>query len=63
MNYISNGIDEIKLERPHSRTIVCGDFNKLNIYDLMLNHNLRNIVTDPTRNDSILDLILIDEHL
>ena len=35
--------------------VILGDFNHLNIHDLIASHNLKQVVTRPTRQDSILD--------
>jgi len=43
--------------------IVCGDTNRVNLNILQGEYNLKNIVTEPTRNNAILDKIFVNESL
>ena len=63
LDYFSLSIDEFKLKFTNVKFIILGDFNNLTCSDLLTNHNLVNVVSNPTRNNAILDLILIDKNL
>ena len=43
---------------PHCSVIITGDFNNLDMSDVMTHHNLKQVVRDPTRGSNILDLII-----
>jgi hypothetical protein len=53
----------VESKYPNCGIIITGDFNRLNVTRLVLNHfRLKQIVKIPTRNDATLDLILTDMH-
>ena len=57
-DYIVSFIDTIRSKHPDCGIVILGDFNHLNIQDLIISHNLKQVVTRPTRQDSILDYII-----
>ena len=57
-DYLVSSIDTIRSKYPDCGIVVLGDFNHLNIQDLVISHNLKQVVTRPTRQDSILDYII-----
>ena len=57
-DYLVSSIDTIRSKYPDCGIVVLGDFNHLNIQDLVISHNLKQVVTRPTRQDSILDHII-----
>ena len=57
-DYLVSSIDTIRSKYPDCGIVVLGDFNHLNIQDLVTSHNLKQVVTRPTRQDSILDYII-----
>lgn len=63
LEYLSDSLDNIKANFPNVKAIICGDFNNLDYTSLLINHNLFNKVTIPTRGNAILDIILLDETL
>lgn len=62
-NYFINCTDFIKNSYPNAKVIIAGDFNNLNVIPLTSQLNLVNVVDKPTRNQAILDLILLEEDL
>ena len=58
--YLSCTIDTIWNKYSHCGILVLRDFNKLNISVLTTRNNLKQVASKPTRNGSILDLILTD---
>ena len=56
-------LDDILVTMPLYRLIIAGDFNQYDIAPLSLHLSLKNIVTGPTRENSCLDLILVDTRL
>lgn len=60
--YLSRSIDSIRNKYSHCGILVLGDFNNANVPALTTRQNLKQIVTKPTRNEAILDLIFTDFH-
>lgn len=63
MDYLVSSSDSLKNSYPNAYVMFCGDFNNLNVASLMYHLDLINLVTTPTRNAAIIDLILIEEPL
>lgn len=57
---IIDTIDQILICDPDYKLIICGDFNKFNVSDIVTNLSLNATVVDPTRNKAILDQIYTD---
>jgi hypothetical protein len=57
-NYIVSTLDKLKTQHADLGTVVLGDFNRTDINYLCRAHSLNQVVTEPTRNDAILDLII-----
>ena len=58
-DYLVSSVDTIRSKHPaECGIVILGDFNHLNIQDLVISHNLNQVVTRPTRQDSILDYII-----
>ena len=47
--------DAIRSKHPDCGVVILGDFNPLNIQDLVRSHHLKQVVSSPTRRDAILD--------
>ena len=60
VSYLIETLDSVRSAHPDCGVIICGDFNTLAFSDVLAHHNLKQIVRDPTRGNSILDLILTD---
>ena len=60
MSYLIETLDSVRSAHPDRGVIICGDFNTLDFSDVLAHHKLKQIVRDPTRGNSILDLILTD---
>lgn len=58
----NSAIDSLRNKYPDCSIAVLGDFNNLNISDLTSRQNLKQVVSRPTRNNAILDLIITDFH-
>ena len=56
--YIVDTVDLVRTTYPDCGVVILGDFNSLDISDINLHHALAQVVRDPTRGQSILDLIL-----
>ena len=56
--YLIDQIDRVRCTHPDCDVILLGDFNNLDISDLLCHHNLTQIVDTPTREGNILDLIV-----
>ena len=55
---MSETIEHILFSEPNARIIIVGDINQLKIKDLLSQHNLQQLVKNPTRNHKILDEFL-----
>ena len=60
VSYLIETLDSVRSAHPDCGVIICGDLNTLAFSDVLAHHNLKQIVRDPTRGNSILDLILTD---
>ena len=58
VSYLIETLDSVGSAHPDCGVIICGDFNTLAFSDVLAHHNLKQIFRDPTRGNSILDLIL-----
>ena len=58
IEYIIDSLDQVGSAFPDSGIVITGDFNKVNVADLLSSHNLKQVVREPTRGDNILDLII-----
>lgn len=58
LQYIVDTVDQIRTTYPYCGVAILGDFNKLNISDLLLYQDLRQVVESSTRGVSVLDLIV-----
>ena len=56
--YLIDQIDRVRCTHPDCGVVLLGDFNNLDISDLLCHHNLTQIVDTPTREGNILDLIV-----
>lgn len=56
--YLTENLDIIRNESPDCGLVLLGDFNHLDISDILNSHNLFQAVNEPTRNSAILDLII-----
>ena len=56
--YLIDKVDLIRSTSPNCGVVLLGDFNGLDISDLLCHHNLTQTVDTPTRNSNILDLIV-----
>lgn len=61
-NYLINTLDSVRTEHPDCGIALFGDFNNLDISDLLNNHNLTQLVDQPTKGSAILDLIITNMH-
>ena len=60
--HITSTIDTIRYRNPDAGVVILGDFNNLNIRNLMFSQNLKQAVQQPTRGNAILDLIVTNLH-
>ena len=58
VEYIISSVDLVRSAHPDCGIVISGDFNCLDITDILTNHNLKRPVQDPTRGNNILDLIV-----
>ena len=60
VSYLIETLDSVRSAHPDRGVIICDDFNTLDFSDVLAHHKLKQIVRDPTRGNSILDLILTE---
>ena len=60
MSYLIETLGSVRSTHADCGVIICGDFKTLDFSDVFVHHNLKQIVRDPTRGNSIFDLILTD---
>lgn len=60
MPYLIETLDSVRSVHLDWDVIICGDFNTLDVSDILVHHNLKQIVRDPTRGSTTLYLILTD---
>ena len=58
IEYIIDSLDQVCSAFPDCGIVITGDFNMLNVADLLSSHNLKQVVREPTRGNNILDLII-----
>ena len=58
MAYIIDKLDVVRSVHPDCGIVVLGDFSKLVVCDLLAHHNLKQVVSVPTRGDNVLHLII-----
>ena len=56
VNYLIESLDEARNQLSNCSIVLLGDFNNLNISDLLTSRNLNQIISEPTRGCAILDL-------
>ena len=59
ISFLAQNIDDILIAYPQYEIIITGDFNRTNIGYLSTSFDLKNIVTEPTRGNAILDIVLL----
>ena len=60
--HITSTIDTIRYRNADAGIVILGDFNNLNIRNLMFSQNLKQVVQQPTKGNAILDLIVTNLH-
>ncbi|XP_030844097.1 uncharacterized protein LOC115925077 [Strongylocentrotus purpuratus] len=58
IHYLTRAVDHILLRHPLAGIIISGDFNRADVSPLLAGHSLKQVVNRPTRNLSMLDLII-----
>ena len=58
VNYLIESLDEALNQLSDCSIVLLGDFNNLNISDLLISHNLNQIISESTRGSAILDLVI-----
>ena len=59
-NHIIETADTLRLRFPAAKLVICGDFNRLDIGEIVHQLNLTQVVTFPTHEQTTLDLIMTD---
>ena len=62
VKYMVDKLDVIGTAHPDCGVVLLGDFNRLEICDLLIHQNLKQIVRTPTRGEHVLDLIVTNLH-
>ena len=57
-SYIIECIDSVKSAHPDCGVLLLGDFNTLNVMNILANHTLKQLVREPTRGNNVLDLVI-----
>ena len=57
-SYIIECIDSVKSTHPDCGVVLLGDFNTLDVKNILTNHTLKQLVCKPTRGNSVLDLVI-----
>ena len=60
--YLVETLDVVRNTYPECGIVLLGDFNNLDISDLLSCHDLSQVVTTPTRGSAILDLVISNIH-
>ena len=60
--YMVDKLDVIRTAHPDCGVVLLGDFNRLEICDLLIHQNLKQIVRTSTRGEHVLDLIVTNLH-
>jgi hypothetical protein len=58
VHYLSETIDSVRDSSPDCGIIVLGDYNNLDVSDLLSQHSLTQVVKDPTRLNATLDFVI-----
>ena len=58
VKYMVDKLDVIRTAHPDCGVVLLGDYNRLEICDLLIHQNLKQIVRTPTRGEHVLDLIV-----
>ena len=58
INYLIETLDHARNKFPDCGIVLVGDFNNLDIPDLLTGHDLNQIICEPTRGSAILDLVI-----
>ena len=59
-SYLTETLHSVMSAHTDCGVIICGGFNALDFSDILIHDNLKQVVSDPTRGNSILDLIRTD---
>ena len=62
VKYMVDKLDVIRTTHPDCGVVLLGDFNRLEICDLLIHQNLKQIVRTLTRSEHVLDLIVTNLH-
>jgi hypothetical protein len=62
-SFLSINIDSYLSKFNEPTVLICGDFNDFHTENICSTFNLKNVVTEPTRKDAIIDKILIPKNL
>ena len=57
-SYIIERIDSVKSAHPDCGVVLLGDFNTLDVTNILTNHTLKQLVREPTRSNSVVDLVI-----
>ena len=57
-SYIIECIDSVKSAHPDCGVALLGNFNTLNVKNILANHTLKQFVRKPTRGNNVLDLVI-----
>lgn len=60
IEHIITTADIIKIRLPSSKLVICGDFNELDVGDMLAHLSLKQVVDFPTHGQNTLDLIMTD---
>ena len=58
INYLIESLDHVRNKFPDCDIVLLGDFNNLNISDLLTSHDVSQILSEPTRDSALLDLVI-----
>ena len=61
--FIVDSLDKFLELFPRFELSLTGDFNKMPVDNVCQSFNVKNIVTEPTRGDSLLDLVLVSKQI
>ena len=59
-DHIIDTADSLRLRFPAAKLVVCGDFNRMDVSEVLHQLNLTQVVTFPTHDQTTLDLIMTD---
>ena len=62
VKYMVDKLDVVRTTHPDCGVVLLGDFNRLDICDLLIHQNLKQTVWTPTRGQHVLDLIVTNLH-